>query len=745
MSVSNQNNPESKPTLSSGGSSAGVRAGSEAAPRGGRSGRHAKQQIDPTLTVILHRQSGGWHAIAVRRESGTDRLLDARRFGGADTSSLRRWVDERAPGQIIGVLPASRVICRSCQLPNQPIERLVGALQLQAEAHLLGAVPPHRLVMAALAASPGDTGRTGLIVGWPESASIPDNTLGLEMTWTADVVALASFVGGAPLLSPAMSIDRSEGSIALAVPHAHGVAFRATTEDFAGNDEWRQEITRVVAETALGSGHSGAAVKELLERLSARLAEADGSAGGSAGGSGDGSRLASTSLLVLPPDAIDRARARVSGVNADPTWWNDYGIALGAFLAAQGELRPLTTLRATPLRERPSAISRAATALAQPRTAVMVGLVALVLAAFGPLAFAEMRLALLRTKVPDLEALEEENREESRRRAMYAEMRRQTWPMTKLLADIANCTPEGIELDSIGLVRGDGISIQGIARKYKDSSATDRVILLKTQMERTGIFDRITHRVDPSAGAGVNRFRLNADVKDAFRTFPYPKEQDYAVTSLAVRRYGPQADPNYKESEDGESGAVPAAGPGASGARAAATPQEPSSDGLEARPEEAPGDVASAESTDGPDGSNPTSGPGRGGRTSGRGAATDPAGAAKGESETKDAATAEGEEKAADRRADGRNVARRGGETREGGPPAEGGAAAPRGPRPASAAATVPDPLSEAQINVMSRSEAQSALAKVAQAKLLPDLDEETAARLLTEFGQLLKRTKEAK
>lgn len=720
MSVPNQTNPVSD--------HAGSRPRAGDSPRPARSGRHAKQQVDPTLTVILHRQSGGWHAVAVRREGGTDRLLDARRFDGADTSSLRRWVEERAPGQTIGVLPSSRVICRSCLLPNQPIERLVGALQLQAEAHLLGAVPPHRLVMAALAASPGDTGRTGLIVGWPESAAHPDATLGLEMTWTADVVALASLVGGSALLSPAMAVDRNEGSVALAVPHAQGVTFRATTEDFAGNDDWRQELTRVVAETALGSGHSGAAVKDLLDRLAARLSEVDGSA--------TGPRLTSTSLLVLPPDAIERARSRVSGVSADPTWWNDYGIALGAFLASQGELRPLTALRADPICERPSAISRAATALSKPRTAVLVGLIAVVLAAFGPLAFAELRLALLRGKVPDLEALQEENREESRRRAMYAEMRRQTWPMTKLLADIANCTPEGIELDSIALVRGDGISIQGIARKHEDSSATDRVILLKTQMERTGIFDRITHRVDPSAGAGANRFRLNADVKDAFRTFPYPKEQDYAVTSLAVRRYGPRADPNYKEPEEGES----------DGAARATTP--PSDDGS-GRPDEAPDAMASAE-TDAASGSdptaNPTAGPGRGGRSSSRGGGADDADVAKGDGSSAAASeTAEGEEKAPDRRADGRNVARRGGETREGGAPTEGGAAAPRGPRPASAAATIPEPLNEVEINAMSRSEAQAALANVARAKLLPDLDEPTAARLKSEFDLLLKRTKEAK
>src|SRR5262245_33472791 len=85
-------------------------------------------------------------------------------------SRIDSWLDEQRASQVLCVLPASCVICRNCSLPDAQADQLDQALRLQAEAHLLGMAPPHRLAMAVLPSAAGETSRNGLIMAWPETA-----------------------------------------------------------------------------------------------------------------------------------------------------------------------------------------------------------------------------------------------------------------------------------------------------------------------------------------------------------------------------------------------------------------------------------------------------------------------------------------------------------------------------------------------------------------------------------------------
>ncbi len=56
---------------------------------------------------------------------------------------------------MLGVLPASAVICRTCTLPDAAQDQLEQALALQAEAHLLNEMPDHRQARAVLPMATG--------------------------------------------------------------------------------------------------------------------------------------------------------------------------------------------------------------------------------------------------------------------------------------------------------------------------------------------------------------------------------------------------------------------------------------------------------------------------------------------------------------------------------------------------------------------------------------------------------------
>ena len=58
--------------------------------------------------------------------------------------------------------------------------------------------------------------------------------------------------------------------------------------------------------------------------------------------------------------------------------------------------------------------------------------------------------------------------------------------------------------------------------------------------------------------------------------------------------------------------------------------------------------------------------------------------------------------------------------------------------------AEVPAPVSQADVDAMTRREAQAALAAVSRARSIRDLDEATKTRLREEFDMLIKRVRTA-
>lgn len=484
--------------------------------------RPSQPALDQSTTAALHQAGAQWRGVVAHRENGGLRVLEARDFSLSEVDQVETWLLQHQAGRVVIVLPASMVICRTTVLPDASPEELKGALALQAETHMEGTAPAHRQAMAVLHAAAGESNRTGLILAWPPRARHPELPLGEYMPfYSADIAALAALMNGARSNDPLLWIDRREGSIALALGHAQGVVFRAASEQGDDPAEWRASVMRLIAETALNAGHSDEYIEDLNESIGRAMAS-----------------TTEATQLLLPEEIATAAARRLKGAKIDRQWWNRYAIPAGALLATLDQLEPLTQLRASPALSAPSGVERVIERLSHWRTAAALLIAALIVLGVGPLAFAGARLLVLKWKVGgDLVAFEESERERESRLLMYEELSHRTWPMGKLLADIANSAPQGITIDSVRLdAAANEVDVRGTADTPETVNEFNNVL------SGSGVFgDVVPGYTERDQSSGNITFTLRAEVKSPYYRPQY--EDDFGETPLAVRMYGERARP----------------------------------------------------------------------------------------------------------------------------------------------------------------------------------------------------------
>jgi hypothetical protein len=475
------------------------------------------RQADPDIVAVVHRAGGRWRGLMATTRTGQPRLVETRSFD-ADRD-LQTWIDEHQAGEVLSVLPAAAVVCRTCALPAAEPDQLLQALHLQAEAHALSNAPEHRLAMAVLDPAPGETSRSGLLLAWPENAEAPVPATEAPLRFTPDVAALAALVDGLRPDEPLVWVDRADGSVAIAFSHANGAAFRATHEDL-NEDEWSKTVGRVLAETGLSVGHTGSFVESSVHATTDRLTS-----------------LARGETRLLAPEEIRDAAARqVAGVSTDAGWWSDYGILLGALLARRGTLQPLTQMRASAPIEYPSIATRVATQLSNTRTATWAAVIAVVAILFGPMATSWGRLQVLQWRHPDIQQ-KLESVELARLKAdMYRTMGQRRWTMTKLLADLSCCTPVGVDIEQIRIDQGNEITIVGKARDVDGLLARDVAALMQSMLNGAGIFRDAKYQISTATSIGDADFTMTADVVQAHVKHPFSVEQDFGAHTLRQRK-----------------------------------------------------------------------------------------------------------------------------------------------------------------------------------------------------------------
>lgn len=481
---------------------------------------------DPQVVAVLHRAGRVWRALVASARTLPAEVIAARHFSPDQLSRLDEWLDEHKAGAVLCVLPSSVVICRNSALPDATPEQLQQALHLQAEAHLLGIAPPHRLAMAVLPNAPGETTRTGLVLAWPEAAKFSAPPTTRPVTFVPDVAAIAAILNGKRPTAPVMWLDREDGSVALALTHAGGAIFRAVGEDANSAATWSQNIGRIAAETALSVGHTGAYIGGLVDEARSRATSI---------GPGD-------ARLFMPAELLTAASARLKGVTSEGTWWSQYGVCAGALLARTGPLAPLTQLLDAPPIVSPSPVRNAIETLSRPQAAALVVICCVVILMFGPLAFSGLRLGILKLRYGDIGSQLSDATAARKKVEVYQELQKQrAWPMTKLLADITANTPLGIELETIRIESGKDFAVGGTALAHAGKTPAQLVAQFQQNLVHDGLFADVAVNSGKTDNLGRYKFDLSAKVAKPYAQPKLSEELDFALKPLKVRLYGHEA------------------------------------------------------------------------------------------------------------------------------------------------------------------------------------------------------------
>ena len=670
-------------------------------------------------------------------------MLAAQHFG-TDDESVGKWIETQRAARAIVALPGADVIVRAVQLPPADEARLEGALQLNASAFVQGRTSDWRVASALLPRERGEGIRTGLVAEWPEDANRADMPQGLN---EGPMVSFAPAIAGLAAIAsvtdvPLLWVDSANGVLSVCVPTSRGLLARVIRAGGNGADIEIAEVAQAVGEACVHAGVPGAEIPNTIERT------VQAARGALSGGFGCADAdLDKLSVLVRDCDE-----------SSDPQWWRTHGLAVGIALAASGPAMPLTRLQWTDLSARPDRVGALNNRISEPRTARRIMLVGILTLALAPLAVEGARLLLLRWKLPDLEGYVKAEELDRKKQAMYRVLGRQGASMTKTLSDIACSAPDGIELEFINVAqsaKGQAVTVRGKARAAGGLQGTEIMLQMEKQLRESGAFEQVLRNSEAPDTRGYQEFAINATAVRPTYTVAFPEAQDFARTSMRVRRYGPPP-----EDVDAAASGLDARTTTAPSSTARSNSASDTNSGAE--PEEAARSgsaVAAASGTDAADGDAKTGkDSGRQVRGSGRGkssagtpltpsaatgsgaagaATTDTTSAGAAKTEPADAATTDAgataaagaDSKAAARGARAAGTARGGLATRGN----IGGSSEVEPPPPA---------LSENEIKRMSREEAREALVKVSRARQRADLDDAVKTRLKTEFDLLLERCK---
>lgn len=703
----------------------------------------AKPALATDLAAVLRLEGERWKALLVRFGPLGVQFEQAGEFGpdcgdGSGVEDLAPWIHELMPERVVVIVPGNEVILRSIALPRATPAQQQQALSLQAEGALAPDAPRCRSACAVVPdGSAGAEERLGIVLEWKPGGAVQlppglkaddgrratHGPVAPRVTFTAPVAGLLGLMSADGLGRAArmcIDVQPSTGSVAVVASREGHLVARTLIERSDDASEFAGAISEAVNDTAM-LGHWSED-----DLIAARRAMPAAFAQGFAGLAG--------------ADALGSALA---GAPDDAAWRAQFGDLAGVALALRSPLSPLLGLM--PIEPRRSqgllidALARMDSPAFTKRALIAAGLAVV----FGPMAVAGLRLAWLNFRLADAAAFEAAMVSSERRIALYGQVDKLGWPMSKLLSDIACTTPDGIEIESINIDHGSNVQVRGLARGVGELSSVDAIVVMEERMRASKVFSRIVKSWEEPKG-GSTEFSITAQVADPMLIVRYSESQDYGKKSLAEQRWGPVDADGFLI----EAGSAPAAPtpttPVASG------DQQPVAVVPDMVAGDAPGVGVPTVVTNGEPVAAST-----GARTSPAGAAAAAASeaarapaAASGETNVASAGggAAEAANDAAPAEADGESREGRGG--RRGGlPGASGPTEASRRGRPAVGAAQpaeqpIPPALTQDQVDAMSRDEARDMLIKIAAVRQRDGLDEETTARLKKDFDMLKARTR---
>jgi len=666
--------------------------------------------IDESLLAVAERLSDSWRILLVRRGERPT-VLQAREFSKTDEAGIASGLESQRGGDLRVLLPAAACIVRTTSMPVAAPQQMVAALRLQAEGMFLGSMPTCRVGLAVLEGAVNGE-QQGVIMAWPEAQ------LGVGLGAKLESIARYVPEPAAMLLlatgsHPAILADRSVGSVAIAMRSASGIVIRATREDagsdIEGDSAWFEGLRRAVVETALNSDMEPSQIGAFADATLASLSR-----------EGDRAALLDPAIRSVLESRIGAA---VAGADHDE-WWLRWATVLAAASVACSPLADLSKLRRFEERAKPSRVERFIERYSSPPRAAAVATLAFAIIALAPVGSAWLRGFILEMKMPEAaRVFEGSQRQIEHRIALYGEVSKRNLPVAKLLGDLACCTPDGIEIESIQLSGTQGLTLRGVAKAQGERSAAESVNQMATMMDDSGVFRQTHWRWNVPDGRGLFKFDLDAQIASASKPASIDENQDWSVMTLSERKYGKGT----------------GAGAGAGQTTAAAEPSPESTSVADTSTEQ--GTVAS----DGGTGAETIAAAGVAGmmrNSRSERPATNPSAA--------DTTGAAAPEATAANRGIGRResvgTAPAGGAADTGRPvTAPSGAGAGGGPAATALANTpVPDPVTDEQLNAMSKDELRTLLSDISKARRRKDLESETQKRLADDFDRILQQRKKS-
>jgi hypothetical protein len=617
---------------------------------------------------------------------------------GAET--LNGWLESVGNPTPYLLLPAGLTISRVLELETDgESDDLESSLRLQAESHLLGGASAHRICMAALPKRFEGINQ-GLVITWPESSKADLPLLTDGPLCITETTALLAMLPESPLETPLLHVDRSTGSLALVLEHEGRLAVRSTREDATDPEAWRNAITHSVIETAVTNHQSTDEIMALRSTVEQALAGKE-------------------EILLLPQNVKTALAARVKGAEEGDAWWQEWGICAGALLACSGQLQPLTNLSPRKPVATEGTLGEISASLSRPVAAAAILIGAFFAIALLPLVTSWLRLTIIENKIDDQRQLEKILQTSKQQEAVYSEIAVRSWPMTKMLGDVANCLPLGIETDQITINEGDAIIIRGSAGPYGGMNPKELIQEMQVRLDNIGIFAPWDLSEESINSGGKIDFSISIPVSTPFK-YVRNFSEDFAEKSHGERRY---ADTYARiaalEAEkNGEDGSID---PGGTGDDEPAA-RETTSSGTGTPPESTLASTAGQASdsrriTREPETEDATPpGVGRESLTGVRGGSS--ASRRSSGSGSSRAGSIRGSSGSAVRRSDSSGAVSSGGD------------------------APIPEILTATELAALSKPEASEVLARVAKARYRDDLDDETKKSLRSYFDRILEHMK---
>lgn len=488
--------------------------------------------IDDARIATAIRDESSLHVALFSVSLGRIQFLDQT---SCDGTELKAWLIGKQCGRLVAILPAGDTHCPAVQIPLTSLDAAEVAAGLQLETAIARGTPEHRASVGVAPDIRTRTGRIALLSIWTANgesdswtASLVDALPSCQVTFVAPA-ALTMFVVNAATAeaeSPLMACccDATSGTLAITLAGA-GVANSRTTHAAVSNAHWHNSVRETVRETAMLAGWPDLTTDATAHALSALELP--------------------TSGVTLFGIGFDIRRVLLcEGMPDGGEWWNRFGpLVVAAELAStQSSLKSLVSMRERAPRVQGGRLAVIGALLSEPKVALRVGVIGIVLAALLPMGFAWLRLSILESRCEHIESLDGNVRKSEQKLAMYRDFSNHSWPITKLISDIAATTPEAIEIRSLVLSQGDGVTIRGEAKAAGTASGADAILDMERLMRGSHVFDRVTKDWDPSDARGITKFSVSATVSRASFVPRYPEAQDFAALTMRERRYGPSDD-----------------------------------------------------------------------------------------------------------------------------------------------------------------------------------------------------------